>query len=61
MQQFCVIGGCSTIMAKRGSDDMQNNCIRDFKLSASSIPRDNKGHTHWQQIMYVQVEVTHST
>lgn len=61
MQQFCVIGGCSTIMAKRGSDDMQNNCIHDFKLSASSIPRDNKGHTHWQQIIYVQAEVTHST
>lgn len=61
MQQFCVIGGCSTIMAKRGGDDMQNNCIHDFKLSTSSIPRDNKGYTHWQQIMYVQVEVTHST
>lgn len=41
-QQFCVIGGCSTIMAQRGGDDMQNNCIYDFRLSASAIPRDKQ-------------------
>lgn len=41
-QQFCVIGGCSTIMARRGGGDMQNKCISDFRLSTSAILRDKQ-------------------
>lgn len=59
MQQFCVIRGCSTLMAERGGDDMQNNCIYDFRLSASAIPRD-KQRPHFLAANCVRASRGHS-
>lgn len=60
MQQFGVIGECCVTVAKRDGDDT-NILFMTSVYQQVLLPEKSKWHTRWQQIVYVQAEVTHPT